>query len=144
MFGFRYLIYDDALTTTWSNTSFSATVLLNNTTPVRRGAQSGKMTCTSTFGAFRLSKAAPAINITGFWGVRFSVYTPAASVGKKVKVYLNGVSGSGVTLTMAKEGWNDYQIPLTSLGNPTTLTTFTMQEFSGVLQVLYLDDIGMI
>ncbi len=144
MYGFRYLIYDEALTATWSNTSFSATAVLNNATPVRRGALSAKMTCTATFGAFRLTKTAPAVSIAGFTGVRFSVYTPTASVGKKVRVYLNGVSASGVTLTMTKEGWNDFQIPLTSLGNPTTLTTFTMQEFSGQLQVLYIDDIGMI
>jgi hypothetical protein len=110
MYGFRYLIYDEALTATWSNTSFSATAVLNNATPVRRGALSAKMTCTATFGAFRLTKTAPAVSIAGFTGVRFSVYTPTASVGKKVRVYLNGVSASGVTLTMTKEGWNDFQI----------------------------------
>jgi hypothetical protein len=76
--------------------------------------------------------------------VKFAVFVPTASVGKKVKVVLNGLSASGLTLTFAKSGWNDIQIPLTNLGNPATITSITFQEFSAMLQELYFDDIGLI
>lgn len=142
-YGFRYVVYDDALATGWSNTSYSATATLTNTTPVRRGTNSIKNTCTATFGALRVSKAAPAVSIAGYSALKFSIFVPAASVGKKVKVTLNGVSASGLTLTFDREGWIDYQLPLTSLGGLTTLSSITFQEFSGLRQEFFVDDIGL-
>lgn len=142
-YGFRYAVYEDALTSGWSNTSFSATATLNNTSPVRRGTSSIKNTCTATFGALRVSKAAPSVNIVGYNAMKFSIYVPAASVGKRVRVSVNGQSSSGFTITFAKEGWIDYQIPLINLGNPTTLSSITFQEFSGLRQEFFVDDIGL-
>ncbi len=142
-YGFRYIVYDDVLTTGWSNTSYSATATFTNATPVRRGTTSIKNTCTSTFGALRVSKASPAVSIAGYNALKFSIFVPAASVGKKVRVTLNGVSASGFTLTFDREGWIDYQLPLINLGNPTTLTSITFQEFSGLRQEFFVDDIGL-
>lgn len=144
-FGFRYLIYDDALTATWSNTSFSATAVLTNTTPVKRGTMSIKTNYTASFGALRLSKATPSVSITGYTALKFSLYAGPASLGKKVKIYFNGVSASGYTYTITEVGkWIDVQIPLTNLGNPVTLSSVTMQEFSAILQEVYVDDLGLI
>lgn len=142
-YGFRYVIYEDVLTATWSNTSYSATAVLNNTANLRRGNNSIGVNYTAGFGALRLSKANPALSTTGYTALRFSVFVSAASVGKKVKVMLNGQTATGVTLTFADAGWNEYQIPLTSLGGYATITSVTMQEFSSVLQELYFDDIGL-
>jgi hypothetical protein len=141
-YGFSYVVYDDAAATGWSNTSFSATTLLNNTTPVRRGTASIKTTCTSTFGALRVSKASPAVSLAGMRALKCAIFVPAASVSKKVKISINGQSATGITITFAKEGWNDYQIPLTNLGNPTTLSSITFQEFSGLRQEFFVDDLG--
>jgi hypothetical protein len=143
-YGFKFTIYEDALTATWSNTSYSATAVYNNTTNVKRGANSIKVNYTANFGALRISKANPAFSTTGYTALKFSVFVPAASVGKKVKVTLNGQSATGLTLTFANAGWNDFQIPFTNLGNYTTITSITFQEFSSILQELYFDDIGLI
>jgi hypothetical protein len=144
-YGFSFVIYDDALATGWSNTSFSATAVLNNTSPVRRGVNSIKNTCTNTFGALRLTKASPAIPMTSYTFVKFSIYVTPGSVGRRVKVMLNGQSASGPTLTLPnQEGWVEYQIPKTSLGNPATLTSITFQEFSGLRQEFFVDDIGLL
>lgn len=142
-YGFRYVVYEDALTTGWSNTSYSATATYANTSPVRRGVNSIKNTCTASWGALRMTKASPSVSIAGYSALKFSIYVPAASVGKKVKVTLNGQSATGYTITFAKEGWIDYQIPLINLGNYTTLSSITFQEFSGIRQEFFVDDIGL-
>jgi hypothetical protein len=143
-YGYKYMIYEDLATATWTNTSYSATSVLTNTTNVKRGTNSIKVNFTSTFGALRLSKASPSLSTTGYTAVKFAVFVPTASVGKRLKVVLSGLSASGLTLTFAKSGWNDIQIPLTNLGNPATITSITFQEFSAMLQELYFDDIGLI
>jgi len=143
-YGFRYPIYEDVLTATWSNTSYSATAVLNNTANLKRGNNSIRVNYTAGFGALRLSKASPALSTTGYTALKFSVFVPAASVGRRVKVMLNGQSATGPTLTFAQSGWNDFQIPLTSIGGYATITSVTFQEFSGVLQELYFDDIGLL
>ncbi len=142
-YGFTYVVFDDAAAAGWSNTSYSATTILNNTSPVRRGTASIKTTCTSTFGALRLSKANPSISLTGMRAMKFTVFAPPASVGKRIRVVLNGQSASGLTITLATEGWNDFQIPLTNLGNPSTLSSITFQEFSGLRQEFFVDDLGL-
>jgi hypothetical protein len=142
-YGFRYAVYEDALSTGWRNTSYSATASYTNTNPVRRGVNSIKNTCTANWGALRITKSSPFVNLAGYNALKFSIYVPAASVGKKVKVSLNGQSSSGYTIIFAKQGWNDYQIPLINLGRPSTLSSITFQEFSGMRQEFFVDDIGL-
>ncbi len=143
VYGFRYLIYDDALTATWSTTSWTGTTVITNTTPVRRGTASVKQNY-NAWGGFRFTKASTAVNIAGYSGVKFSVYATPASLNKKIKVYLNASSGTGYTITITKTGeWVDYQVPLINLGNLTTLSAFVIQEFSGGVQEVYYDDIGL-
>ena len=142
IYGYKYVIYDDALGTGWSNTSFSTTAVVTNTTPTRRGTNSVKCTYTSTFGGFRFSKATPALATTGFSGLKFSVWGNATSLGKKIKVYFNGLTASSITLTIpATEKWIDFQVPMSNLGNLATITSMTIQEFSGVKQDVFYDDI---
>ena len=143
VYGFRYLIYDDALTATWYSSSWTGTTVITNTTPVRRGTASVKHNYNG-FGGFRFSKNSPVVNIAGYSGVKFSMYATAASLNKKIKVYLNASSGTGYTITITKTGeWVDYQVPLTNLGNLTTLNAFVIQEFSNAVQEIYYDDIGL-
>lgn len=144
-YGYKYLIFADALTATWSNTSFSATTVLTNTTPARRGTNSSYTKFSVGFGAFRVTKSTPALSITGNTKLKFSLYAGANSLNKKIKIYFNGTSASGYTYTITQVGkWIDLEIPLTNMGNPATITSLTIQEFSGVLQEIYLDDIGLI
>ncbi len=143
VYGFRYLLYDDALVSGWSTTSWTGTTLITNTTPVKRGTASVKQNYNG-WGGFRFTKAAPALDISGYSGVKFSLYASPASLNKKLKVYLNASSGTGYTFTITKTGeWVDYQVPMINLGNLTTLSAFVIQEFSGGVQEVYFDDIGL-
>ena len=144
-YGYKYLIFDDALAATWKITSFSATTLITNTTPVRRGTYSTNTKFSVGFGAFRVTKSTPALSMAGNTKLKFSLYAGANSLNKKIKIYFNGVSTSGYTYTITQVGkWIDIEIPLSNMGNPATITSLTIQEFSGVLQEINLDDIGLI
>lgn len=143
VYGFRYLLYDDVLTTGWSATSWTGTTMLTNTTPVKRGTNSVKHNYNG-WGGFRFTKAAPLLDITGYGGVKFSMYASATSLNKKIKVYLNNATATGYTITITKTGeWIDYQIPLINLGPITSINAFVIQEFSGGVQEIFYDDIGL-
>lgn len=143
IFGYAYLVYDEALTSTWYNSSYGGTFTLNNTTPVRRGSNSIKCTWNG-WGTLRISKNAPTLSTAGYAGIKFSIYVGPGSVGKKVKVAASGNEGAGYTFTINEANkWLDYQIPFTNLGNPATLTNVIIKEFSGAAQEVYIDDIGL-
>lgn len=143
VFGFRLLVYDEALAAGWSNTSWSCTNDFAHMDTVKRGTYSLLSAFTGAWGAVRVSKASPSIDLTGFVGVKFSIYGGELSEAKKVKLSINGVTASGYTVTLKAGEWTDFQIPLSSLGNPTTLSTLTFQEFSGVKQRILFDDVGL-
>lgn len=143
IFGYAYMVYDEAAAATWYNSSFGGTFALNNTTPVRRGANSVKCTW-NAWGAFRISKNAPTLSTTGYTGIKFSIYVGQNSIGKKVKLSASGNETAGYTITINEaDKWLDFQIPFTNLGNPATLTNVIIKEFSGLAREVYLDDIGL-
>lgn len=143
IFGYSYMIYDEAAAATWYNSSFGGTFALNNATPTRRGANSVKCTWNG-WGAFRISKNAPALSTTGYTGIKFSIYVGQNSIGKKVKVAASGNEAAGYTLTINEaDKWLDFQIPFSNLGNPATLTNVIIKEFSNVAREVYIDDIGL-
>ncbi|HMR91295.1 MAG TPA: IPT/TIG domain-containing protein [Chitinophagaceae bacterium] len=145
VFGFQTLIFGDGIADGFSNTSYSAVVDFANTENVKRGTSAIKVGYTG-WGAVRLTKAVP-IDLSGYTAVKFSVYSApdnAAGTTRRVKLALSGNFGAGFTVTLVRGEWNDFQIPLTSLGNPATLTNIIIQEFSGLQQNIYIDDVGLI
>lgn len=143
VFGFKLVVYDDVLATGWSNTSFSCATNYAHTDTVKRGTYALRAEATAAWGALRVTKASSVIDLTGYSGVKFSVYGGPGSENKKVKLMINGVTATGYTVTLKEGQWIDFQIPLSWLANPTTLSTLTFQEFSGIKQLLYYDDIGL-
>ena len=144
-YGLGYVIYDDALATGWSNTSYSTTATINNTTNVLRGTNSVKTNYTVGFGGFRLSKATPAISTTGFSAIKFSVYGSTNSGGYKIRVILNGSSTVTYTLTLPTTlgVWTQVEVPLSSIGNPATISSIELKEYSGKIFEVFFDDIGL-
>ena len=141
-FGLSYTIYEDALATGWSNTSYSAVPVFNNTTNVLRGTNSIKNNYSVGFGGFRI-KQATASSLTGFTALKFSIFGGTNSSGFKVRIIVNGGSTTQ-TLTLPAAGtWTQYEIPFASLGNPTTLSTIEFKEYSGKIFEVYFDDIGL-
>ena len=144
-FGLNYIIYDDVLNTGWSNTSYSSVAVLNNTTNVLRGTNSIKNNYSVGFGGFRLSKATPAISLAGYSALKFSVFGSTNSSGYKIRIMINGVTTITYSVTLPAAGvWTQYEIPFTSLGNPTTLTSVELKEWSGKVFEVFFDDIGLL
>ena len=144
-YGLGYVIYADALTTGWSNTSYSTTATLTNTLNVLRGTNSVKTNYTVGFGGFRLTKAAPAISTTGYSAIKFSVYGSTNSGGFKIRVILNGSSTVTYTLTLPTTlgVWTQVEVPLSSIGNPATISSIELKEYSGKIFEVFFDDIGL-
>ena len=144
-YGLGYVIYADALTTGWSNTSYSTTATVTNTLNVLRGSNSIKTNYTAGFGGFRLTKAAPAISTTGYSAIKFSVYGSTNSGGFKIRVILNGSSAVTYTLTLPTTlgVWTQVEVPLSSIGNPATISSIELKEFSGKIFEVFFDDIGL-
>lgn len=141
-FGLSYTIYDDALTAGWSNTSYSAVPVFNNTVNVLRGTNSIKNNYSVGFGGFRI-KQATASSLSGFTALKFSIFGGVNSSGYKIRVIVNG-GATTHTLTLPAAGvWTQYEIPFASLGNPTTLSTIEFKEWSGKVFEVYFDDIGL-
>ena len=142
-FGFKYVIYDEKLQTGWSNTSYSTTAVLNHTTTVKRGTTAISSAYTAGFGGFRLSKAAPALSLTGYSAIKFSVFGGPGTEGKRARVIINGVSTTAFQIVLKEGAWSTFEIPLSNFNNPATLSSIEIKEYSGAIVTVYLDDIGI-
>lgn len=144
-YGLGYVIYADALTTGWSNTSYSTTATLTNTLNVLRGTNSVKTNYTKGFGGFRLTKSSPAIKTAGYSAIKFSVYGSTNSGGFKIRVIVNGSSAVTYTLTLPTTlgVWTQVEVPLSSIGNPATISSIELKEYSGKIFEVFFDDIGL-
>ncbi len=142
-FGFKYFIFDEKLQTGWSNTSYSTTAVLNHTTTVKRGTTAISSAYTAGFGGFRLSKAAPALSLTGYSAIKFSVFGGPGTEGKRARVIINGVSTTAFQIVLKEGAWSTFEIPLSNFNNPTTLSSIEIKEYSGAIVTVYLDDIGI-
>lgn len=142
-FGFKYFIFDEKLQTGWSNTSYSTTAALNHTTTVKRGTTAISSAYTAGFGGFRLSKAAPALSLTGYSAIKFSVLGGPGTEGKRARVIINGVSTTAFQIVLKEGAWSTFEIPLSNFNNPATLSSIEIKEYSGLVVTVYLDDIGL-
>jgi hypothetical protein len=140
-FGLRFTIFDDALTTGWTNTSYSSTFDMNNTTIVRRGSKAIAHKFSVGFGAARFTKATPAFSTTGYTDLKISIYGGPGTNGKRVRLSI--ISGRTFDLILTEGSWTDYQVPLSNIGNPATISAITFQEFSGLASQIYIDDVGL-
>lgn len=145
-FGFRYLVYDDALAANWWEGSWSGSADLNNTNIVKRGTKSIKHTYTAGFGGLKLGNGGATISLSGYTGIKLSIYGGPGTSGQ-VKIVVNGSYGDDVSkvVQLTEGAWTDFTIPLSELGSPTSLNEVVLQEFSGNgAVVIYVDDLGFI
>ncbi|RYE27263.1 MAG: hypothetical protein EOP45_01815 [Sphingobacteriaceae bacterium] len=152
-FGYKYLIYADALTTGWGGngggySGYNSTITFNNTAQVARGTNSIKVDFKDAYGAMQIGYGgSTAVNVAalGLKSVKFFVYGGAGvKVGDKLQVVING-NYNGTTVTIAPGAYTSFTIPLSSLGNPATITEFTLQgQGTAVPSTIYVDDIGFI
>jgi hypothetical protein len=135
-------LYKDAFLTGWSITSYSAT-----TSETGTNAEGGGGSCLTTafsigYGAFRINSGTP-ISLAGYTTLRFSIYGGPGTSGNKISIAINNVYATTVVVQMSEGGYTDYFVPLSSLGNPTTLNELVLQEYSGKTPTIYVDNIGL-
>lgn len=153
-YGFKYTIYDDALATGWGGQGsggydgYSSTRDYANTAHPKRGTNAIAVVFSSAYGAMQLGYGgATTIDVKklGLTSIKFSVYGGAGiKAGDKLQVVINGNYG-GYTVTLTAGSYSDFTVPLSSLGNPSTITELVLQsQGSAVPSTIYVDDIGFI
>ena len=136
-------IYTDALTGGWADWSWSTTRNFNAAAPVHSGTASIAVTYTDAWAGFYLHATSP-IATSGYTSLRFYLHGGTTG-GQQVRVALNNDTNHEVSLTAQANSWTQVDLPLTSLGNPTTISELWWQDASGGAQpTFYLDDIQLI
>jgi len=149
-FGFKSLVYDDAFTIGWNAYSgYNSTRDFVNTEHPKRGTVAIKTTFTDAYGAFQNGYNGAILDVkkAGLTAIKFSVYGGDGTDGKSIQIVLNGNYGTTATVVVPLSAgkYTDYTIPLSSLGNPATITEFVIQSYGGnVPSTIYIDDIGFI
>jgi hypothetical protein len=139
-FGFSYILYDDAANASWWFGNWSSDMTPGSTEQARRGTNSIKVQYTGGYGGFQ---CASTLDVSSYQGIKVSIYGGSGTKGMQVKLYINGVSGTGVLLALSEGAWTDYTIPFSQLGSPSSLTNITIQEFSNNNSLIYIDDLGL-
>ncbi|HEX3935004.1 MAG TPA: IPT/TIG domain-containing protein [Puia sp.] len=142
-------IYDEALfDPNWQISSYSAP--LTRTVDTTAHAESGTHCLFTSIGsgydAFRITDYsgtnAGFIDLSPYTTLRFSVYGGPGTDGLQLNIGVNGKFGL-MQITISEGKYTDYFIPLSSLGSPTTLSEFILQEYSGKTPAFYVDNIGL-
>ncbi len=136
-------IYADALDSGWANWSWDTTVNLNNTTPVRAGNRSIAVTYTAGWAGLYLH-AAPAINLSAYQTLRFWAHGGASGT-RAIKIVANGDGAHERPLSVPANTWTQFDVALSALGSPTTLSDLYWQDNSdGAQPTFYLDEVQLI
>ncbi|MDB5243944.1 MAG: C-terminal target protein, partial [Spirosoma sp.] len=126
------IIYDDALKTGWADYSWGTTRNLNDNSPVQSGSNSISVTYTEAYGGLYLNQNSP-LSLAGYSHLKFWV-NGGKTGGQKIFIKINGNESNFYTLTIPSKNWTLVTIPLTTFGNPTTLTKLYFQEALGSTQ----------
>ncbi|MBI5565713.1 MAG: glycoside hydrolase family 44 protein [Chloroflexi bacterium] len=136
-------IYDNALAAGWANWSWDTTVNFDNTAPVHAGDRSIAVTYTAAWGGLYLHANAP-INLSAYETLRFWAHG-GTSVQRAITIVANGNAANVQPITAPANAWTQFDVPLSALGSPSTLSDLYWQDNSGGAQpVFYLDDIELI
>lgn len=141
-FGFKRIIYDDALGDgfqLWGG--WGGTQELQSTEVVKRGTYAIKRV-TDPWSALQIGYAGSTLNLgTDVTAVKVSIY--AENTGK-VKIVFNSDDAHGKVIDVVGGQWTDFTIPVSEITPQTTFSQLWLQEFAGSANVLYIDDFGFI
>ncbi|RYE27321.1 MAG: hypothetical protein EOP45_01650 [Sphingobacteriaceae bacterium] len=156
-YGFKYTVYDDALATGWGGKGsggydgYNSTRDYANTAHPKRGNNATAVTFSNAYGALQIGYGGATVldvKKLGLTSIKLSIYGgPGTVAGQRVQVIINNASIDAYKfpITISAGGYTDYTIPLSSLGNPTTITEIVVQSLNGpVPSTIYVDDIGFI
>jgi len=137
------VIYDETLATDWQDWSWSTTNNLANTSPVKVGTKSAKVTY-SAWSGFSLRKSTSLNTISGtvlkFW--------IQAAGSNSIKVSTNnadsGGESAGYVFNTTNNQWVEVSVTMAQLGNPGQIKRINIQNNSANSPIIYLDNIRLI
>lgn len=152
-FGFKYIIYLSGLTTGWGGngggySGYNSTLNFSDNAHILTGTSDISVVFSSNYGALQIGYGGSAITVStlGLTAIKFSVYGGAGTPdGTMAQAVINGDYTDAQSFAISANGYTTYTIPLSSLGNPGTITEFVIQGLNvGVPSTIYVDDIGFI
>jgi hypothetical protein len=138
------MIYDDALASGWQDWSWSATIDLAGTSPVRFGDHAVNATMDG-WGAFSPAMWSGAIDTFGYSAVKFWVHGGSGS-DKVLRFFSEGDGGASpaVTFTAVAGTWTEITMTLSELGSPATISRLNfMNDTGGALGMVTFDHIRL-
>jgi len=143
-FGFKFIVFDDAVNSMFWMGGWGGTADFNNTTIVKRGTKSIMISYAGGYGS-PIQLGGGSLDLTEYTAIKLSIYGGPGSNNNKVKLVINGSAANGQELVLVEGQWTDFTILLNTLGSPAILNEIWLQEFSGTTsEVIYVDDFGLI
>lgn len=138
------IIYDDALTSAWNGWTgggWGGTKDVNNTTPVKSGSKSVRISYVGDWGVpWQLGGAT--ISLAGYTSLKVSIYGGAGSNNQNVNIGFNEADGK--TVTIVEGQWTDFTIPLNQISAASTLTHLYIKKYSTNGDfAIYVDNLGI-
>ncbi|MGZ8524832.1 MAG: IPT/TIG domain-containing protein [Chitinophagaceae bacterium] len=136
-------IYNDAVTANWNGWiggGWGGTSDRNNTSPVREGTKSVRITYDGGWGS-PLQLGGANVDIAPYTTFKISIYAGPGSGGKKINIGIN--AADKYTITLVEGVWTDYSIPLSTLTSG-PINEIWVKEYNGTGGfTIYVDALGL-
>jgi uncharacterized protein YjdB len=138
------MIYDEALASGWSASAWNTTYNLGATSPVYAGTKSIAVTFTAAWGALNIEKST-AQSTSGYDRMRMWINTNGAASRNVQIVFINSAGAeTGRKVINVTNGWNQYDILFSQVGNPANIKRFYIHDGTGRAQsAIYVDNIRL-
>ncbi|MAN28378.1 MAG: hypothetical protein CMH15_05860 [Mesonia sp.] len=149
-FGFKFVIYDDALKEGWWVGGWDGSEDFENTEQVKRGDFSIKRIYNGGYSGFQIGNGGAPLPISDYSAVKVSIYGEQNVGNLRFSINALNEQELGVILQVEEGQWNDFEISLDdpALIGENELEVFSqivIQELSGNSNVIiYIDDLGLI
>jgi hypothetical protein len=139
-------LYLDMLASGWQDWSWGTTRQFANGSPVQSGSYSLAVQYSEGWGGLYL-RAATAVSTQNINTLQFWLHGGSGGGQQLLLKVVNGSEqwSSGYAVTAVSPSWQLVEIPLTALGNPSTILGLVWQDSSGAAQpTVYLDGIALV
>jgi hypothetical protein len=152
-FGFKLIVYESGLSLYWGGnqggySGFNSTLNFTDTQHPVTGTEDISVIYQNPYGALQIGYGGTTISVASnnLLSIKFSVYGGAGiKTGDRIQVVINGSYGTAVLETLTPGAYSTYTIPLSQLGNPTTISEIVLQGYGvAVPSTIYVADIGFI
>jgi chitodextrinase len=139
-----YIIYGDALNSTFTNWSWNSTQDFANTTPVKDGQRSLKVNTTAAWGALSLRNNAILRTADYPGGVQFWFYGSEKAARVTVNQTETGNPSTSYTISAEPNTWTLVRIPWSEWGDLPQIQRINFMDGSGSLQSFVIDDVRLV